>query len=895
MNSKFYHTLRRVLFSTVVLLSLITIQGYAITYFTETFDGTWSGNAPAGWSYSGSAYFQRSTGGVYHYPCGYPSPQQGSAMAFFNGYNFYYTTATMISPSFNMSGAANGTISFWMYRGSGGSTYLQVQVSSDNGATWSGALATLNTGNCAWEKKYVSIPVAYRTSTVKIMLYAYSDWYYDFSIDNLVVDDSVIPMCIPGIYAYDLGGITNVTLNNLNNTTGGSYGYYDYRPTVPPANVNSGLTYTLYVTIRWTGVNYTQLVYAYIDWNKNNILNDAGEEYYLGNPYTGGTVSIAITVPITATAGLTTMRIRDMNQYVGPCGTQYGEVEDYYVNIITAATPKIQLNPASMTFNGEANSLTLPSAQTLTITNIGANSPMNWTASTIATPAPNWLTAGPPTTGTVPNVSSSSTTPIQPNRTNLAYAMPFTAYTGIARVTSPEASNSPQDINVTYNLTPPPRIDFGGTSIVMKAMFKQPPPAAKPIVVNNVGGMFNGGSMSWSVTTGTSWISFVGATNGFQGGQFKIKVDPGTMPPGTYNGSITITAANSATGTPADNSPWVVPVVLEIEDYNGGNYSGTQNITTPGNYTFNNSRGQRVFDLTLNSGSLGSFTVNMFPAQLPCGFLRMRAPHRYFTFTSTGTIYNVNLGLYYTGSEAALGGVTNPAILTVWRQNPPCGAWIDRGGTSDVLNNKVTVLSITALAGNWMPGSIWYPKTVMLRDFNLSRVGSDQVLVEWTSNLVMNNDGFIIARAPYGSELWEEIGSSATNANGSYSFIDKDVKSGVYQYQIVGYDREGTPIESQIAVMSIGVIPDKLALEQNYPNPFNPTTTITFALPENAKVTLDLFNLVGQKVASLIDGKEISAGNHSITFDASALESGTYIYRLTSNGVQLSKRMVVMK
>ena len=80
----------------------------------------------------------------------------------------------------------------------------------------------------------------------------------------------------------------------------------------------------------------------------------------------------------------------------------------------------------------------------------------------------------------------------------------------------------------------------------------------------------------------------------------------------------------------------------------------------------------------------------------------------------------------------------------------------------------------------------------------------------------------------------------------------------------------------------------------NYPNPFNPTTTISFNLPQNEVVTLDVFNITGQKVATLVNGR-MAAGRHDVLFDASDLPSGIYFYRLSAGSFQDMKRMVLIK
>lgn len=90
-------------------------------------------------------------------------------------------------------------------------------------------------------------------------------------------------------------------------------------------------------------------------------------------------------------------------------------------------------------------------------------------------------------------------------------------------------------------------------------------------------------------------------------------------------------------------------------------------------------------------------------------------------------------------------------------------------------------------------------------------------------------------------------------------------------------------------------LPEGFSLEQNYPNPFNPSTTIEFSLPLAAEVSLKVYNMLGQEVASLIDQKVMSDGHHRIQWDADNLSNGTYIYSITADNFTFARKMILLK
>ncbi len=90
-------------------------------------------------------------------------------------------------------------------------------------------------------------------------------------------------------------------------------------------------------------------------------------------------------------------------------------------------------------------------------------------------------------------------------------------------------------------------------------------------------------------------------------------------------------------------------------------------------------------------------------------------------------------------------------------------------------------------------------------------------------------------------------------------------------------------------------LPTKVELRQNYPNPFNPSTMIAYGLPKTSKVTLEVFDILGRRVATLLSGEHKAAGRHTVTFNASNLASGMYIYRLRAGNSVIIKKLTLIK
>ena len=103
---------------------------------------------------------------------------------------------------------------------------------------------------------------------------------------------------------------------------------------------------------------------------------------------------------------------------------------------------------------------------------------------------------------------------------------------------------------------------------------------------------------------------------------------------------------------------------------------------------------------------------------------------------------------------------------------------------------------------------------------------------------------------------------------------------------------DGIMMTKQFIFSYVG--PKEFKLEQNFPNPFNPTTTIQYQLPQDAKVTLKVYDILGSEVATLINAEQ-EAGYYEVNWNASNLASGVYIYRLQTGSFVSEKKMMLLR
>ncbi len=175
------------------------------------------------------------------------------------------------------------------------------------------------------------------------------------------------------------------------------------------------------------------------------------------------------------------------------------------------------------------------------------------------------------------------------------------------------------------------------------------------------------------------------------------------------------------------------------------------------------------------------------------------------------------------------------------------------------------------------------------------------VRIVWKTSHEVDNFGFDVYRSLSKDGEYIKLNDEIIpgSKDGSYLFVDQDVEVGrTYYYKLINTDARGNQNESSVIAVKVPV-PSKFELSQNYPNPFNPVTTIRFQLPKRERVVLTIYNMLGQKIATLIDGQK-DPGYYTVEWDgkdSSGIEAATglYIYRLQSQERSITKRMIKLK
>jgi hypothetical protein len=291
-------------------------------------------------------------------------------------------------------------------------------------------------------------------------------------------------------------------------------------------------------------------------------------------------------------------------------------------------------------------------------------------------------------------------------------------------------------------------------------------------------------------------------------------------------------------------------------------------------------------------GTLGSSASSISWAAGP------DVPVSYTGISRPGGVGFMNFFFVVGGERGGLTGANDTAYVfntstNLWiggiypQPNPTSNLFA--GTTAKAVNDTIKIFAVGGSLTNF-PGEFNgaaftdFLIPVELTSFSAITSGSD-VNLYWRTATEVNNFGFQVERnSGVGYVSIGFVPGAGTNSEPQlYSFTDAGLKSGHYFYRLKQMDYDGSFAYSNIISVDV-VAPSQFFLEQNYPNPFNPSTTIGFSLAVDSKVTLKIYNALGQEV-SILANENLSEGFHQKIFNASSLNSGVYFYRLDATGI----------
>lgn len=254
----------------------------------------------------------------------------------------------------------------------------------------------------------------------------------------------------------------------------------------------------------------------------------------------------------------------------------------------------------------------------------------------------------------------------------------------------------------------------------------------------------------------------------------------------------------------------------------------------------------------------------------------------------------------------ALDGLDAPAAATVYgRSRPGRGAFapletrVDDNGTPDTPADDTLSATIGDTLGEFVLASSSDPLPVSLAHFDARATAAD-VRLTWRTASETNSAGFAVQHRPPRQPGWTSLGfveSSAPSGTSAqphtYAFSVTDVAAGTHRFRLRQVDLDGSSRLTD--PVSVAVRPGpSLRLSPPSPNPVSGTATVSFTVPTETRTTVTVYNVLGQRVATLYEGRPSPQHAPRLRLDASALPSGTYVLQLRAGGETRTQRMAVV-
>jgi hypothetical protein len=271
---------------------------------------------------------------------------------------------------------------------------------------------------------------------------------------------------------------------------------------------------------------------------------------------------------------------------------------------------------------------------------------------------------------------------------------------------------------------------------------------------------------------------------------------------------------------------------------------------------------------------------------------------QYWTITAGDGLSGANYNLELVGD--GIPNISNLNFITIVKRNDASGPWtwnnanhVTATGTNE--NPVLRFRAGTSFSDFGVGGNIDNLLPIELESFT-SFINGRNLTLNWTTSSEENNSGFDIERKF--SNEWKKIGNvtgnGTSNVSHNYSFLDKNLTTGKYNYRLKQIDYNGNYKYYELSnEITIGT-PAKYSLAQNFPNPFNPATSISYEIPASDFVSLKIYDMMGKEVANLVNQTQES-GFYTVKFDTTKLSSGVYFYKLDAGTFSQVRKMAVTK
>lgn len=263
---------------------------------------------------------------------------------------------------------------------------------------------------------------------------------------------------------------------------------------------------------------------------------------------------------------------------------------------------------------------------------------------------------------------------------------------------------------------------------------------------------------------------------------------------------------------------------------------------------------------------------------------------------SSGTLSPVSSQLQLSGSEITHNTRLNRQTDYTFNYTAPAS-----GSTVTIY----ATVAGDANSWNWA-SNVVVSLPVQLVSFAGVAINSQSVRLDWRTISEVNNYGFYVQRRAGTETEFADLPDSFVPGHGTttvpqhYTFVDHTATVGLLAYRLRQVDLDGLvhysdPIAVSGPTSVEEVVPNGFSLKQNYPNPFNPETTIDFSIEEPGRATLEIYDMLGQKVATPFDEFAETGKYYSVRFGGATLPSGTYLYRLSTEKRSEIKKLILLR